>query len=1231
MAINVNVPGKTPSITQGNLPTDILEKSKNLPLAGFMPTIAEDTFTKQQDVAKVMSADLQDPGITEQPEQGSAEPSAQIEIPDQITKPAPGESISIEAQQRERERVKSIPETQGVVTFDGLDAVINGTDSAMVGPMMRAKNLQGINVGGTAFGRLERETLTDTNSWEATFTARRRANEAKKTGKDPMDVELTTKFPLLRNSTIEMSNKAILYHPEVLDAGLIDDQGLVQLDNDLLTTMGLVTEQFYIQGMYTTDNKSAEAMDETELADGNVAKQIKYSKAQGRAQLGREVFKQYKRLQADKRGLPTDTYAANMQSIPNHVFVQIGDLAKEAYYKANSDMLTRSLENGQVTFTLTPKGSGIFENLYHMYSGLFGRQEVPPGVAPSEDGQMVFEGQTYTRKVTTQIGDLGDTTKVFEAMSNMNKVAFVNDPRREATSVMLFMLALANAGRPEKVQDNQEPMYRSNPATDDYANMFKIGKEKYQNLVSEKAKLFNAAERAEQQGKVNKAASLRAQAEAYDPINILNLERENAIGIVEGMLRYSGKANYLNFAMQALTGRMHAQQTVYNPQAKKIIRSVVGSGNVYQWIPGQGKLDTTFIEAMSAHLFENPKLSGMDVNFKKKYGIARTPEERIRVFKQEELNAETNPANSLYMKYVGMGEELIKLTRNYKTKNAQGLLTRFKNATSPGEVRGIKQAIGQQFGGDPMTQGLKAYLAKYEDEAVLQADYLMALADYHRVKQANLKNPSSPQTFKSSITLEMDGKTHGPSTMAVLLGSTNMAKRSGIIMDQNFEKMVESGEYADLRDAMADTMRKKFNAITQGVTYINHENQDVYRDILDAAINDRENFLKKSPMTMGYGQEIGSLVGHVDNAVFMSSDIQDMIRDHNLNTNEVVEFLHTILVDSIFETMDPETLAAARLIKANAFMSAISGSLMKIKQPTGILSTIAGTDSLQDAATQYELDGKPVTVQQYKTLTNPGASRRLFGETEIAGAFTTGRLLPALTQGFDANMITRTFTDSWSAIQQAAKSNGASNTFVLPIFDAFLTDLGTIDIVRKEANKHHKESLIKEDFLEKVTGYYNNKFKSDLNKIPDNEIFDTTEDASKFKVISELFEVSETNRSATGTSKGIAQMLRALGFGKYNWNRQETLAEWNDRISRESFIDSKIIEAKLDKMLNKKISTNLDKLTGKEIKTIIKEIDSALQIAARNKGAEKIIGDRRSAVRSIVDSDMKTVNVDHNT
>ena len=108
-------------------------------------------------------------------------------------------------------------------------------------------------------------------------------------------------------------------------------------------------------------------------------------------------------------------------------------------------------------------------------------------------------------------------------------------------------------------------------------------------------------------------------------------------------------------------------------------------------------------------------------------------------------------------------------------------------------------------------------------------------------------------------------------------------------------------------------------------------------------------------------------------------------------------------------------------------------------------------------------------------------------------------------------------------------------------------------------------------------------------------------------------------------------MLRALGFGKYNWNRQETLAEWNDRISRQSFIDSKIIEAKLDKMLKKKISTSLDKLTGKEIKTIIKEIDSALQIAARNKGAEKIIGDKRAAVRSIVNSDMNTVNVDHNT
>ena len=60
---------------------------------------------------------------------------------------------------------------------------------------------------------------------------------------------------------------------------------------------------------------------------------------------------------------------------------------------------------------------------------------------------------------------------------------------------------------------------------------------------------------------------------------------EKFLNIVGAAAEYSGQANHLTFALQALTGRIHDQQTLYSPQAHKMIRFLTGSGNVYQFQP----------------------------------------------------------------------------------------------------------------------------------------------------------------------------------------------------------------------------------------------------------------------------------------------------------------------------------------------------------------------------------------------------------------------------------------------------------------------------------------------------------------------------------------------------------------------------------------------------------------------------------------------------------------------
>ena len=85
-------------------------------------------------------------------------------------------------------------------------------------------------------------------------------------------------------------------------------------------------------------------------------------------------------------------------------------------------------------------------------------------------------------------------------------------------------------------------------------------------------------------------------------------------------------------------------------------------------------------------MFEDPKVTNeegrkVESSFKKEFGMGRPTEERIRVFKEFEKQAEQNPGAGLYNQYVQWGNELIDKTAGFNTREANAILNAFKKAT----------------------------------------------------------------------------------------------------------------------------------------------------------------------------------------------------------------------------------------------------------------------------------------------------------------------------------------------------------------------------------------------------------------------------------------------------------------------------------------------------------------------------------------------------------------------
>ena len=854
-----------------------------------------------------------------------------------------------------------------------------------------------------------------------------------------------------------------LANQESFDAATINDAGGIDIDPTFAFVTTFAAEHFFSQGNARLDGDdfvgatdAESAIEEEPTADQSV------TKAKGNARLGHTIWTEYMREKANQEGLPSDTYTIERRPPPKEHLEYMGGLAKEVYAEANPDFIQRinNPESGQVEFQPTRAGVLAMGKAYEAAGKPFDGQEVAPLVRPSATGQPQYEAQQYTKDAVTVLApqpkDEGKgLRKINEARSNLNKMGMMVDNRAEG---MLYAHGIPAARDAIQFWQQTQDLVFTDPVPEGsvYANMYNVGDKKLTSLFGEKLRLQTDAQIAQREAdeaaanadwdasiKADRAKQAWEKFQDYDPQSIYKDEINKFIESLNTAARYSGKLNFNTYYVQMLTGRLGMQQNKFNPQTNKVLRFVIRQGSSkLQVDPNkQGHVQDNFKE-IGAVMLLGGKLKHKD--------------ERIKLFNEADFTQFVKWGNELKgaqadPDLVAQGRELV---ANIQTQNRDG-----QNLINLGPLASSTNP-GPQY-----SQELQNWLSDLDWEEIPYAmEYLQDLASWH---------DGAP--FGTSFEAEMDGITHGISSNGAALGIENTMRRAGVLHVGSEKLMVEGKVQGDLRVQMKERMEETVDRIAGD--YANQGNPHAALvAVAVEAVKDRPNYLKKAPMTFGYGQDLKNLDGAVKETMYTGEfgpTIQKIMADQSLDPKVVREFLHALLTDTLVDTLDPRAIQSQRQLRANNILATITGEPLYYDNAMGFRSWIgakAPVEAEQRGKSRLKIGGKERPVYHYKEELHGAAPRHRQGGAVQPGGWGHGRVSPAIIQAYDGNMVASTFSGShFKRAQSKAKARGHEFE-ALPIFDAFKTGLGNLDIVRETANRAWWEGIENKSYIEDIMG-----------------------------------------------------------------------------------------------------------------------------------------------------------------
>jgi len=822
--------------------------------------------------------------------------------------------------------------------------------------------------------------------------------------------------------------------------------------------------------------------------------------------LGREIFKGVRGFKAELQGQPTEDVNADYDNLTPEAFEMIGKWAMETYAQANPEMLT-IIPGKKDGDSATARGYALTqEGLYTLQREVERYQPVDFDyslmVEKSPTGRHQY-GQKGSRAASGQQPKT-DTTKVDEAKLNAHSVDVVFDNQRSKIAVMMGAHALATNPIASRGGDNFTH------------NAFDMGRDRMDKILATVtkqqailARLEAELEDVKSQLAVNDFPWLADKSwQLQEEIHVVKerikkfsdkeVQRRSYfqhtnkyLEALVNLSKYNGETFHYSYFNQRSTNRLTTHQHKLSFQNNHLIRNVVGSGVKYEIQARSGsKNETAFVENLGYLFFD---------------GGGYRPE-----VAQKRARAHIKNKSARYKQLVSIGGKIKNALDNFDPSKTNKELAGVK-VTPKGiiGIDGISETIPASLMEDTEVKSFLETLSSDDVKGthkhfVQVLDYLVDLAKYDEAVK-------SGKSFHSSVNaVEVDGISNGLASIIASLGLKNKLYSVGVLRARGQEKNLGAWQHipnrdafeGDLRDILAENIGEAMNGELGGALLFDSAMMRKYgyteeaipalRDMIKIAVSDKANFLKPPLMTFAYGQELSNLIGSVYDTVVDPSK-----KNQELKTSlekffpgglaKGVEFLSEFRNAALELTLGEDVLDFTTSVKNFVEVSTMYNRPVELHSESGGTVSFGGFITKVDtekesysfvpaeplfegrratkkslekalAATgnptrkaliQKRLDNLPKQVKAKVTPKYKEFSP-LAPKGGLVGGKARGGILIAFGQGSDGATIVDLYSGrTWDKL---VREGGGKTPFILPIYDAIVTDLGSMNASRKAIN-----------------------------------------------------------------------------------------------------------------------------------------------------------------------------------
>jgi len=840
---------------------------------------------------------------------------------------------------------------------------------------------------------------------------------------------------------------------------------------------------------------------------------VKITKAAQNEQLGRQIYRDIQRARNYQSGRPVDQYT----DINRDDATVLGDMAKEFFYEANkqpdgSELITRTVnpETKQVEFGISPAMYEMLKQGAGFRKRLFKRKVIRPQKLPMK--KLRGDTRLERRRVTGGPQRLAD--RVEEAMDNQNSVAHVVDTTRHK-------ILLASAIPALMVANNS--MLESDPVLQAFGNAAGVG--------SDKLNEYRATETYERR-KVEADPNYRSD---YDADEQIRVKRNDLAQQLFGIATERGSANYLTYYLQSFAGRMAVQQSHFDPMTGKMVRFVTRSAVPTALVPGSKLTNETAWDAYALVI----GLNGIS---------AMTRKERQRAMKDQAAKLEA------------WGKELQNIYGKIDDAQVEAVADAIAKGVNPKSPEFPKLPM-PEF--DVNNQTHMEILEEVNDRGEDGFAFIDGLMDFAKFQDAQRNN----RTHYSYINPTVDGKTNGLAANAMQLGDMTLANMVGVTRSEGSMYAVDQDK--DIRDVLAETLTGPNGILERKIPgSIDPEDAQKLRAYAKVLFSYRP-LNKETTMTYGYGklmETFGELLDKYGYLIAEDAKTKHIAPIHQWLTGLDKEtkakyngWLMSTYAQGMVEVMSAEGVESRFLMWGVATLSAIADVPFSIRSPMGHWMSYGGMvrDPSKDVDVKYgvrpigetkrterkafiygskpsaaagksrsrysvkESDAELIDKTGKATDVKEGIGYREFYE-EVGGA-AWGAAAVGPIQSVDGATVVSVFSGkSWDKLN----ANTKGNPYVMQVYDAFKTDIGSLDTLYNEVNNNWFDINMEWSYLKEAKRAYKRAkaaFEESFKDMPK----DARVNLSDYKMIDSLLS-DEDGVTKKGAPKRLVKKIAKL-------------------------------------------------------------------------------------------------------